>query len=76
MKIRDLKYTQMLVESADQPFFCCLPSKLLEESRFEQKLEHYEEKLLDETLKPFVPSGHAFVTFDSMEALEACENYF
>jgi hypothetical protein len=45
----------------------------MEVSHFEEKLEHYEEKLLDETLKPFIPSGHAFITFDSIEALEACE---
>ena len=38
--------------------------------------EEYEEKLLDETLKPFVPSGHAFVCFDSSKSVESCERHF
>lgn len=35
-----------------------------------------EDKLLDETIKPFVPSGHAFVTFDSSVAADACVKKF
>ena len=53
-------------------FFCCLPSKYLADSTFEKKIEKLEDRLIDETLKPFVPSGHAFVCFDSTRSLEAC----
>ena len=66
-KIRDMKYYRMLVDSGESEnnFFCCVPKDMSDFSKFEFKLEKYEEKLLDETLKPFVPSGHAFVCFDS-----------
>ena len=46
-KTRDLRYIQMTVTSADQPFFCCVPSKYLTDSKFEEKLEKLEEKLID-----------------------------
>lgn len=75
-KTRDLKYIQMMTMSAEQPFFCCVPSKYLEVSKFEEKLEKLEEKLVDQTLKPFEPSGHAFVCLDSVGSLRACEQNF
>ena len=72
-KTRDLKYIQMMTLSSDQPFFCCVPGKYLEVSKFEEKLERLEEKLIDQTLKPFEPSGHAFVCLDSVGSVRACE---
>ena len=72
-RTRDLKYIQMLTLSSEQPFFCCVPSKYLEVTKFEEKLERLEEKLIDETLKPFEPSGHAFVCLDSAGSVKACE---
>lgn len=75
-KTRDLKYIQMMTMSAEQPFFCCVPSKYLSESRFEEKLATLEEKLIDETLKPFEPSGHAFVCLDSVGSVKACTSHF
>ena len=68
-KIKDMRYLQMLTSSAEEHFFLCVPSKYLQEDRYEEKLEKYEEKLIDETLKPFVPSGHAFVCFDSINSV-------
>ena len=62
--------------SSEQPFFCCVPSQYLEVSKFEEKLERLEEKLIDETLKPFEPSGHAFVVLDSVASVRACEQHF
>lgn len=75
-KTRDLKYVQMMTQSSDQPFFCCVPSKYLVVSKFEEKLQYYEEKLIDETLKPFNPSGHAFVCLDSVGSVKACTQHF
>lgn len=66
----------MMTISNDDPFFCCVPSKYLEISKFEEKLERLEEKLIDETLKPFEPSGHAFVCLDSVNSVKACERHF
>ena len=66
----------MLTQSADHHFFLCVPNKYLVENRYEEKLEKYEEKLIDETLKPFVPSGHAFVCFDSINAVQLCEKHY
>jgi hypothetical protein len=48
----------------------------LEINKFEEKLERLEEKLIDETLKPFEPSGHAFVCLDSAGSVKACEQHF
>lgn len=76
MKTRNLKDIQMMALSSEQPFFCCVPSKYLEVSKFEEKLDRLEEKLIDETLKPFEPSGHAFVCLDSVESVKACEDRF
>ena len=75
-KARDLKYVQMMTMSAEQPFFCCVPSKYLEVSKFEEKLEKLEEKLIDQTLQPFEPYGHAFVCLDSVGSVKACEQHF
>ena len=75
-KTRDLKYIQMMTQSADQPFFCCVPGQYLEVSKFEEKLEKLEEKLIDQTLKPFEPSGHAFVCLDSVHSVRVCEQHF
>ena len=66
----------MLTSSAEEHFFLCVPSKYLQEERYEEKLEKYEEKLIDETLKPFVPSGHAFVCFDSINSVQLCEMHY
>ena len=44
--------------------------------KFEEKLEKLEEKLIDQTLKPFEPSGHAFVCLDSLQSVRACEKEF
>lgn len=71
-KMRDLKYIQMMTLSAEQPFFCCVPSKYLEDSKFEERLEKLEEKLIDQTLKPFKQSGHAFVCLDSPGSVRGC----
>jgi len=32
-------------------------------------MEHYDDLLIEETMKPYIPSGHAFVCFDSVKSL-------
>ena len=66
----------MMTQSTEQPFFCCVPGKYLEVSKFEEKLEKLEDKLIDQTLKPFEPSGHAFVCLDSTGSAKACSQHF
>jgi hypothetical protein len=39
-------------------------------------MESYEEQLVSETQEPFIPSGHAFVCFDSIESAHACQEHF
>ena len=39
-------------------------------------MEKYEEQLLQETMHPFKPSGHAFVCFDSISSVDACVRQF
>jgi hypothetical protein len=39
-------------------------------------MDHLENKLLDETLKPFKPSGHAFVCFDSIKSVNLVLQHF
>jgi hypothetical protein len=39
-------------------------------------MEKLENKLLDETLKPFKPSGHAFVCFDSIKSVNLVLQHF
>ena len=33
-------------------------------------MDSYDKKLFDETMKPFINSGHAFVCFDSVSSLD------
>ena len=71
--MKDIKYLNMLLNTQEQHFFCCVPKNMKEIALCELQLE---DKLLDETMKPFVPSGHAFVTFDSSLAADACLKKF
>ncbi len=45
-------------------------------SLFDERMEKLENKLLDETLKPFKPSGHAFVCFDSIKSVNLVLQHF
>ncbi len=72
-KILDLKDLQMLITaqtySGEAYFNCCIPHRLKNPTLFEERMDRLENKLLDETLKPFKPSGHAFVCFDSIKSV-------
>jgi hypothetical protein len=54
----------------------CIPKKITDVDSYNEKMEKLEYKLIDETLKPFKPSGHAFVCFDSIKSVNICLNHF
>lgn len=57
-------------------FHACIPSKYKDPAKCEAQLEKLEEDLNRESTKPFIPSGHAFVTFDSIRATERVITHF
>jgi hypothetical protein len=59
----------MLISASDNSYNCCVPRQLKNQVTFQQKMDRLENKLIDETLKPFKPSGHAFVCFDSIKSV-------
>lgn len=62
----------MLINASDASgegyFNCCIPLRYRNPESFKNRVDHLETKLLDETLKPFKSSGHAFVCFDSVKS--------
>ena len=60
----------------ETPFHCCVPGKYKDPEQSDRALHALDDKLTDESTKPFVSSGHAFVTFDSIKATEACLAHF
>lgn len=38
----------------------------MSEAKYERAMTNYENQLIEETMKPFVNSGHAFICFDSI----------
>lgn len=65
-QIRDLKDLNMLLSSKENDFYCCVPRKYKDVQKYETQMEKYEEKLEQESMRRIVPSGHAFVCFDSI----------
>lgn len=39
-------------------------------------MDEYDRLLFEETMKPFVNSGHAFICFDSVESLNAIIKFY
>jgi len=39
-------------------------------------MDKYETELIDETMKPFINSGHAFICFDSVNSLNTILKHF
>mmetsp|Transcript_1280 Transcript_1280/g.1544 ORF Transcript_1280/g.1544 Transcript_1280/m.1544 type:complete len:103 (+) Transcript_1280:913-1221(+) len=55
---------------------CWIPREIRDPDIFEQKMERYEAALTDETMKPFINSGHAFVCFDSVASMNTILKHF
>lgn len=76
-KIQDLKDLKMLL-SVQEPscLDCVIPSKYRDPDTFDKTMDEYENQLMEETMKPFINSGHAFVCFDSVNSLNTILKYF
>ena len=73
----DLKDLNMLLSVQDAG--CCgfmIPSKYKDQDSYEKTMDEYDRQLFEETMKPFVNSGHAFICFDSVESLNAIIRYY
>jgi len=55
---------------------CFIPKKYKEERSYEVEWDRLENKMNDETMRPFVNSGHAFVCFDSVNSLNLIVKHF
>ena len=55
---------------------CIIPARYKNQAKYEEALEEYEYELQEETLKPFVSSGHAFICFDSVNSLNTILKHF
>lgn len=76
VKIRDLKDLNMLMINQDSSTYCCIPRQYKDMVKYEAKLDEYEEELVNETMKPFTPCGHAFVVIDSIQSAEVIADKF
>lgn len=66
----------MLMVHQETSTQCCMPGKYKDPQKFENALDELEGNLDEQTVKPFEASGHAFVTFNSIKATEACLEHF
>lgn len=53
-----------------------VPSSFKNKKAFEKQMQKYEEQLIEETMKPFVNSGHAFICFDSVASCNTLLRHF
>lgn len=74
--IQDLKDLKMLMSVEEPVCKSCIPKKYKDDGEFEFSMERYENQLMDETMKPFINSGHAFVCFDSVASLNKILKHF
>ena len=77
-KMQDLKDLYMLL-SAKNDSRCCscfIPSVYSNQDSYEKQMDAYDKELFDETMKPFINSGHAFVCFDSVSSLDAVIKHY
>jgi len=72
--LKDLKMLMSVQDPSCRD--CIIPRKYRDPEIYQQKMEKYENNLLDETMKPFINSGHAFVCFDSVSSLNTVVKHF
>ena len=75
-KIQDLKDSKMLMSVETPTCSCCMPKMYLSQDAYDKAMDNYENELLDETMRSFVNSGHAFVIFDSIQSLNIILKHF
>jgi len=75
--IRDLKDLNMLMTVQDPSCLdCFIPRKFRNPEIYAQIMEKYDNQLMNETMKPFINSGHAFVCFDSVTSQNTILKHF
>ena len=64
--------------SVQKPGFASvfIPKSYRDNEMFDKKMEEYENQLIEETMKPFINSGHAFICFDSVNSLNTILTHF
>ena len=55
---------------------CLIPKYYKDEVAYEIEWDRLENEMTDETQKPFINSGHAFVCFDSVASLNSIIKHF
>ena len=53
-----------------------VPGAYMSEQSYQRAMYKYEEQLVEETMKPFVNSGHAFICFDSVGSANTILRYY
>lgn len=76
-KILDLKDYKMLL-SVQKPGIqrIVIPKSYRDNEMFDKQMEEYENALIEETMKPFINSGHAFICFDSVNSLNTILTHY
>lgn len=76
MELLDLQDFKKIIE-VDPPLSSCIvPAKYKNQDAFEDKVEQYENMLQEQTMKPFLNSGHAFICFDSVQSVNIILKHF
>lgn len=55
---------------------CFIPKKYKVDEDYNVEMDNLENKMTDETMKPFINSGHAFICFDSVKSLNIILKHF
>ena len=55
---------------------CFIPKKYKVDDDYNVEMDNLENKMMDETMKPFINSGHAFICFDSVKSLNIILKHF
>lgn len=78
LKIQDLKDYRVLMTVLKPNCMqrCLIPSSFLKQRSYEKAMHKYEAQLIEETMKPFVNSGHAFICFDSVSSCNTVLRHF
>lgn len=78
VQIQDLKDYRVLMTVLKPNCFqnMLVPKSYKNKQAFEKQMYKYEEQLIEETMKPFVNSGHAFVCFDSVTSCNTILKHF
>lgn len=53
-----------------------IPKSYRDNEMFDKQMEEYENALIEETMKPFINSGHAFICFDSVNSLNTILTHY